>query len=221
VASNASAAIELLRLVEVVIHEILYIDQFAREKLFFRRVRIPPLLHVYWDSIFINHAVRKLLLHFVRDPEEAIRSGEAAFALFGRIAALARQIGLPEDDVYFMRDTFALILLARRFYLMPPEPALCEEIRSAKKAYKARWPRSQRQRYRIRLDLETDRFNRRTMNWLLGLLVRRHRGYRRMLDRLFTLNILSWIYFLLRSRHQKALPKFLRKTAMGVDSLFR
>jgi hypothetical protein len=55
----------------------------------------------------------------------------------------------------------------------------------------------------------------------LGLLVRRHRGYRHVLDRLFTLNALSWIYFLFRVRHQEALPKFLRKTAMGLDSLFR
>ena len=218
---NASAAIELLRLAEVVILDILYIEEFAREELFFRRVRIPPLLHVYWDSIFINQSVRRLLLHFVRDPEEAIRSGEAAFTLFDRMIALASQLGVPEDDLRFMRDTFALILLARRFYLLSPEGALDEEIRSAKKAYKARWPRSLRQRYRIRLDLETDRFNRRTLNWLLGLVVRRHRGYRHVLDRLFTLNILSWIYFLLRNRHQKALPKFLRKTAMGIDSLFR
>lgn len=219
--ANASAAMELLRLSEAAILEVLYIEQFAREKLFFRRVRIPPLLHVYWDSIFINPSVRRLLSHFVQDPQGAIRSGEAAFTLFDRMVALARQIGLREDDLHFMRDTFALILLARRYYLLSSESDLAEQIKSAKKAYKARWPRSVRQRYRIRLDLDRDRFNRRTVNWLLGLVVRRHRGYRHVLDRLFTLNVLSWIYFLLRSRHQKALPKFLRKTAMGIDSLFR
>jgi hypothetical protein len=218
---DVSAAMELLRLAEVVILEILYVEEFAREKLFFRRVRIPPLLHVYWDSIFINQSVRRLLLHFVRDPEEAIRAGEAAFGLFDRMIVLARHIGLPDEDLCFMRDTFSLLLLARRFYLLPPEPALDEEIKSAKKAYKARWPRSRRQRYRVRLDFETDRFNRRTMKWLMGLVVRRQRGYRHVLDRLFTLNVLSWIYFLFRSRQQKTLPKFLRKTAMGVDSLFR
>ncbi|HEY5953671.1 MAG TPA: hypothetical protein VIT18_04855, partial [Terrimicrobiaceae bacterium] len=162
-----------------------------------------------------------LLLHFVRDPEEAIRSGEAASGLFARMLALVRQIGLPEDDILFMQDTFALILLARRFYLLPHDPDLCEEIRSAKMAYKARWPRSLRQRYRIRLDFETERLNRRTMHWLLGLMVRRRPAYRNVLDRLFTLNVLSWMYFLLRNRHQKALPKFVRKTAMGIDSLFR
>lgn len=219
--SKAPAAMEFLRLTEVAIRELLYIEEFAREKLFFRRVRIPPLLHVYWDSIFINQPVRTVLSHFVHEPEEAIRAGEAAFTHFDRIFELARQIDLPEEDLLFMRDTLAIVLLARRYYLLPPDPALAEEIEAAKKAYKVRWPRSRRQRYRIRLGFEPARFNRRTMSWLLGLLVRRHRGYRHVLDRLFTLNALSWIYFLFRVRHEKALPKFLRKTAMGLDSVFR
>jgi len=35
-----------------------------------------------------------------------------------------------------------------------------------------------------------------------------------------TLHVLSWIYRLFQVRHRKAMPKFMRKTAMGVDSLF-
>jgi hypothetical protein len=219
--AKAPAAMEFLRLAEVVIRQLLYVEEFARQKLFFRRVRIPPLLHVYWDSVFINQPVHRLLAHFVHDPEEAVREGEAAFMHFDRMLELAREIELPEEDLLFMRDTLAIVLLARRFYLLPPDPALVEEIRAAKEAYKERWPRSVRQRYRIRLDFESARFNRRTINWLLGLVVRRHRGYRHVLDRLFTLNTLSWVYFLFRARHQKALPKYLRKTAMGFDSFFR
>jgi len=218
---RAPAALELLRLSETVIRQLLYIEEFARRKLFFRRVRIPPLLHVYWDSLFINDAVRRVLLHFVREPEEAIRAGEAAFSHFPRMAELARALDLPEADITFMRDTFALILLARRYYLLPPDSQRIDEIRAAKKVYKARWPRSLRPRYRIRLDPEPTRFTRRTITWLLRLFVRRQRGYRRVMDRLFTLTALSWIYRLFHARHRRALPKFLRKTAMGVDSLFR
>jgi hypothetical protein len=219
--AKAPAAMEFLRLAEIVIRKLLYIEEFARRKLFFRRVRIPPLLHVYWDSVFINQPLRRVLAHFVHDPEEALRAGEAAFMHFDRMLELGREIDLPEEDLLFMRDTLAIVLLARRFYLLPPDAALVEEIRAAKKAYKTRWPRAVRQRYRIRLDFEPARFNRRTITWLLGLVVRRHRGYRNVLDRLFTLNTLSWVYFLFRARHQKALPKYLRKTAMGFDSLFR
>src|SRR5690606_39023633 len=56
---RAPAAIELMRHAETVVKDLHYIPDFARQKLFFRRVRIPPLLHVYWDCLFINHAVRK------------------------------------------------------------------------------------------------------------------------------------------------------------------
>jgi hypothetical protein len=218
---RAAAALELLRRSDTVIRELLYIEEFARQKLFFRRVRIPPLLHVYWDSLFINEPVRTVIAHFVHDPESALRAGEAAFANFDRMLELIREMGRSEEDILFMRDTFELILMARRYYLMGPNPELTAQIEAAKKAYKQRWPRSHRQRYRIRTSFEAGRFTRETLSWLFRLLIRHQRGYRTVLDRLFTLTTLSWVYRLFRVRRQQAIPKFMRKTAMGVDSLFR
>ncbi|HVJ44849.1 MAG TPA: hypothetical protein VM511_00585, partial [Luteolibacter sp.] len=145
------AVLELLNHADTVIHEVHYIEDFARQKLFFRRVRIPPLLHVYWDSIFINHAVRKVLRHFIHDPERALRSGEAAFTLFPRMTDLAREAGLPAGDIEHWRDLCGIILLARRYYLLPYDPDLAAEIRTAKKAYKQRWPKTSRQRYRVKV----------------------------------------------------------------------
>ena len=218
---RAAGALELLRRSEIVIRRLLYISDFAEQKLFFRRVRIPPLLHVYWDSLFIHDAVRKVISHFVHDAEAAIREGEAAYENFPRMEELAIELGLPSEDIVFMRDTFELILLARRFYLLPPDDVLEARIKAAKDAYKKRWPRSHRQRYRIRTSFDSSRLGRRTVAWLAGLLIRRQRGYRHVLDRLFTLNALSWIYRFFHARHSRALPKFLRKSAMGVDALFR
>lgn len=60
---RAPAALELMRHADTVIKQIFYIEEFARQKIFFRRVRIPPLLHLYWDGLFINHAVAKILYH--------------------------------------------------------------------------------------------------------------------------------------------------------------
>ncbi len=218
---RAGAALELLRLSEGVIRELLYIDEYARQRLYFRRVRIPPLLHVYWDCIFINDATRKILSHFVRDPERAIRAGEAAFRNFERMEALAAELGLPVGDIEFMRDTFEIMLLARRYYLLPFDPSLAEEIETAKRAYKKRWPRPARQRYRIKTSFQPFHVTRRTIAWVSRLVVRQRQEYRTIFDRLFTLRVLSWIYLLFRVRHQKALPKFLRESAMGVDALFR
>ncbi|WP_265594391.1 hypothetical protein [Haloferula sp. BvORR071] len=217
---RAPAALELLRHAETVVKELHYIGDFASQKLFFRRVRIPPLLHVYWDCLFINHAVRKVLRHFVQDPERALREGEAAYALFPRMIELARAAELPVADIEHWRDFCHLIRLARRYYFLPFEPELTERIRASKKAYKKAWPSEKRQRYRIKLSFEPFKVKRQTLGWLSSLLLRRQRGYR-LIDHVLTLNLLGLVFRLFRPGKSKAVPKFLRKSAMGVDALFR
>jgi hypothetical protein len=217
---RAPAVLELLRHAETVVKELHYISDFATQKLFFRRVRIPPLLHVYWDCLFINHAVRKVQRHFVRDPERALREGEAAYALFPRMIELARSANLPVADIEHWRDFCHLVRLARRYYFLPFDPELAEKIRASKKAYKKAWPSERRQRYRIKLSFEPFKVKRQTLGWLSSLLLRRQRGYR-LIDHVFTLNLLGIVFRLFRPGKSKAVPKFLRKSAMGVDALFR
>ncbi len=219
---RAAGVREFLRLADSLVREVLYVEEFARQKLFFRRVRIPPLLSVYWDCIFINGAVRRILHHFVRDPEAAIRTAEAHMATFPRMEELAEELGLPVEDVRFMRDSFQMICLARRYFFLPDDPAMLEAIAKAKSEYKRAWPKENRPRYRIKLDSSvSNRFSQLSFQWLARLLIRQRRGYRPLLDRIFTLIILSRIFFFFRVRHETAIPKFLRKTAMGIDSLFR
>ncbi|MGE9271114.1 MAG: hypothetical protein ACQKBU_09960 [Verrucomicrobiales bacterium] len=219
-AAKAEAIGELMRHAAVIYRDLIYIEEFARQKLFFRRVRIPPILHVYWDCLFINSAVRKIMRYFVKDPETALRSGEAAITLFPRMIELAREADLPVVDLEHWRDFCHLIRLARRYYFLPYDPALVQQIREAKTTYKKSWPRSSRERYRIKLFFEPFRMKRRTLTWLTSLLLRRRRGYR-MIDQLFTLNLLGMLFRIIRTSNPKAVPKFLRKSAMGVDTLFR
>ena len=217
---KAPAVLELLRHADTVILELLYIEEFARQKLFFRRVRVPPMLHMYWDCIFINHGVRKIVSHFMTDPERALRAGQAAAQLFPRMIELARIAELPADDIEHMRDAFGMILLARKYYFLPFDEALVDEIRVAKKLYKTRWPKEIRQRYRVKVSFAPFKLKRRTLAWGIRLMSRKKRGYR-LIDHLFTLNLLSYIYRIFRTRAPQALPKFMRESAMGVDVLFK
>ncbi|MEO5916113.1 MAG: hypothetical protein ABIS50_17890 [Luteolibacter sp.] len=217
---KAPALLELLRHSDTVILELLYIEEFARQKLFFRRVRVPPMLHMYWDSIFINHGVRKIVSHFMTDPERALRAGDAAAELFPRMIELARTAGLPVDDIEHMRDAFGMILLARRYYFLPFDETMAEQIRVAKKLYKKRWPKEIRHRYRVKVSFEPFKLKRRTIAWAIRLMSRKKRGYR-LIDRVFTLGLLSYAYRVFRTRAPQALPKFMRESAMGVDVLFK
>jgi hypothetical protein len=97
---------------------------------------------------------------------------------------------------------------------------LAERIRASKKAYKKAWPSERRQRYRIKVNFEPFKVKRQTLGWLSSLLLRRQRGYR-LFDHVFTLNLLGLVFRLFRPGKSKAVPKFLRKSAMGVETLFR
>ena len=219
-AERAPALLELLQLSETVVKELHYVRGFAEQKLFFRRVRIPPLLHVYWDCLFINHAVRKVLRHFVADPEQALHQGEAAYALFPRMIERARAAELPVEDIEHWRDFCHLVRLARRYYFLPFEPDLVERIRAAKKAYKKAWPAERRDRYRIKVSFDPFPLKRKTLGWLSSLFLRRQRGYR-VIDHILTLNLLGLVFRVFRPGKSKRVPKFLRKSAMGVETLFR
>ncbi len=218
---RAAATLELLDDATAIVRELFYVPEFARQKLFFRRVRIPPLLHVYWDSLFINHAVRKVMRHFVKDHAAALRSAEDAMARFPRMLELAREAGLPVNDIEHMRDFGHLLWLARRYYFEPFTDELAAEISAAKKAYKQQWPASSRQRYRVKISFNPLPFRRRTLALAAAILLRRRRGYRLLLDRVFTLSLAGVAWRALRPRDPAALPKFLRKSAMGVDTLFK
>ncbi|MGE9266797.1 MAG: hypothetical protein ACQKBY_01770 [Verrucomicrobiales bacterium] len=220
-AEKSAAAVEFLHHADHVMTQLYYIPEFARLKLFFRRVRIPPLLHLYWDSLFIHSPIRKLLRHFVTDHEAAIREGVGAMRRFPRMIELAEELAWPVEDVECMRDTCGLIALAREYYFSDFDEEIVERIEVAKKAYKKAWPREKRARYRIKTDFAPPKLKRRTVAWASRLLLRDKRAYRPVMDHFFTLNVLSFLYRLFRNRSQDALPKFVRKSAMGIDSLFR
>ena len=215
------ALLELLRLSDDVIRELLYVEEFARQKLFFRRVRIPPMLQVYWHNIFISHSVKKVLNHFVQDKEACRRAATLSLQKLEQMQRLAPQCGMPAEDIKFMTDTFTLLALARDYYFQPFSKEIEEKIRAAKKAYKVKYPKGGlRQRYRIKTDFQPFWLKARYLGWAFKVLMRRQRGYR-VIDRLLTLHGLSLIYRVVSRHRPHWIPGFAKESAMGVDMVFR
>lgn len=218
---DAHALIELLRLSDEVIRELLYVEDFARHTLFFRRVRVPPILQVYWNNIFISHSVKKVLSHFVQDKAASIRAAYLALDNLERMKALAAQCGMPVEDIEYMQDTFHLLALAREYYLLPFSTDIEAKLRTAKKAYKGRYPKSgTRARYRIKMNFSPFWLRYRHLGWALAVLMRRKSGYR-WVDRIFTMHGLSMIYRVVARRRPQWIPSFAKESAMGVDTVFK
>ena len=212
--------IELLRLSEEVVCELLYLPEFARNRLYFRRVRIPPLIGVYWHNIFVSHSLKKLLDHFVEDGEASIRSGYAAMAKIRRMRTLALECNLPEEDVEYMEYTFGVIALAREYFFRPFDDDIRQRLEKAKKKYKKRYPKGSRFRYTVKLDFNPFKLNRKYFRLFFNYLVRRTPSYR-FIDKIIGLRLLSLAYFVLKRSRPKVVPKIARKSAMGIDAVFK
>lgn len=208
---------ELLKFSDLVIRELLYVDDFATRKLFFRRLRVPPLLAVYWNNIIINHPIRKILRCFIRDGESLIGQGYDALVKIRQMQELARQLGLPHEDLEFQYDTFEVIAAAREYYFRPFSEEIQERLQDLADAYNAKYDEP---RYNILIDFARFPVRSAHLALLLKLLFRRQRGYRK-LDKIFTLWLLTWIYPLIAKRNRKILPDFASSHAMGIDSIFK
>jgi len=217
---EGDAALELLRLSEEAVKELLYFEDYAREKLYFRRVRIPPLVEVYWHTIFVHQSIRKLLGHFARDRDAAIRAGHRAMHKIERMAELASRAGLPGGDIRFMRDTFEILSLAREFFMGPDTDDIRRRIQRATAAYKRSYRSAERTRYRISISFRRFEDPGRFTRWLIKTSLRTHPGYR-IVDRIFVLHLLSLFYRLVKRRRPGWIPEFARESAMGIDVIFR
>jgi hypothetical protein len=205
-----------LRLSDEVVKELLYVDQLARRKLFFRRVRVPPLLSVFWDQIIVNHSMRKLLRCLVTDPDDAILQGRAALRKLVTMRKLTAELGLPAADIEFQHDTFQILAVAREYYFGDFDGEIVQRLRTLRDAY----VRKHRVRYSVRLDFSPFPLPRRRIGLLLTLWMRNRRGYR-LIDRLLMIGILSWLSpVLLLSRH-KANAGLLNNRAMGIGTVLR
>jgi hypothetical protein len=218
--TNLPALQELLRLSEEVVVELLYLPDFARRRLYFRRVRIPPLIGVYWHHIFVAHSLKKMLNHFVEEGETSIRAGYAAMTKIKRMRSLALECNLPEADIEYMEYTFGIVALAREYFFRPYDEEIRKKLKKAKEGYKQRYPKGTRYRYTVRLDFEPFRLNRRYIGFFAKYLLRKTPQYR-FIDRILGLRLLSIAYFVLKRSRPKLMPKIARKSAMGIDAVFK
>lgn len=218
--SKAAKAERFLHLADEVVKKGLYVEEFAQQKWFFRRVRIPPLIHVYWDCVFLYHPVKKLLSHFVQDKQRAIDEANIALGNFPEMLKLSEQLGWSTADVQFMWDSFKIFAKAREYYFGTYSEEMKKELLGAKAEYKTSYPRSDRHRYRIKTDFSRFSVSKRKIAVMRRLFVRNKRGYR-VVDHIVTLQLLGVVYRLFNKRYQKHMPKFMRKSAMGVDALFK
>lgn len=60
----------------------------------------------------------------------------------------------------------------------------------------------------------------RLISWFLSIALWRQRSYR-LVDQIFVIHLLAIVYRVIRTTRAHWIPKFVRKSAMGIDTVFR
>ncbi len=208
---------QLLRLSDEVVKELLYIEDFASRQLYFRRLRVPPLVTVYWRYVVVNHFMRKFMRCYVRNGRGAVEQGRRALEKIERMKALAQHLGLPAEDFDFQYATFEILSAVREYYFLDYSKEVTERIERLKAAYEQKYAGP---RYSVMLDFSRFRLRRAHLQLMLRILFRGEHRYR-FFDRLVALNILSAVYPSLKRFSHRAVPDFSPESALGFDASFQ
>jgi len=197
--------------------ELLYIEDFATRRIYFRRLRVPPLVTVYWRFIIANHFLRKFMRRYVADGQRAIVQGDRALEKIRWMRDLAVQVGLPCNDFDFQYDTFEIIAAVRHYYFGDFDERIIQRLEALKAAYEAKYPEP---RYALMLDFSRFRLRRTHLRLMLKVMFRGEHGYR-LVDRIVILNVLSLLYPVLKRLNRRVVPAFAKDSAMGFDAIFK
>jgi hypothetical protein len=212
--------LQFLRLADEAVRNLLYIRELAERQLFFRRLRVPPLSHVFWDRIVINAAMRTVLGAMVRDRQRAIDEGRIALRTLDTMRSLAAVHHLPEQGLRLQHDTFEILAAAREYLLGDATPEIMKRLQTLVLHYRANhaW------RYSVETNFVPCAASRlmpsRSLKLLLRLMLRERAEYR-WIDRLFLLRFFSLVYPLVWRWRERLFPAFARHHGMGIEVVFR
>lgn len=207
---------EFLRCSDRVILDLLYVRELAERQLYFRRLRLPPQLFVFWDRILIDGTIAKVLECLVKDPEAAIEQGREAIKQLHRMLEMAEEHGIPHKGLKLQLATFEILAVAREYFFLEDKQEAIERLTELKRQYRKQFKRN----YSVTLNVGNHRAHRIPWRLVVAILIR-DRGKYRLLDRVVTIQLLGMLYPLANRFRDRIGPRFASQQAMGLDALLK
>ena len=199
-----------------VILDLLYVRELAERRLYFRRLRLPPQLFVFWDRILIDGTIAKVLGCLVRDSETAILQAREAFEQLQQMVDMAEQYGIPQKGLKLQLATFEILAVAREYFFLDDKEPAKQKLIELKRKYRKRFKRS----YSVTLNFEESPAHRIPWRLVLAMLVRDKRKYR-LVDRVVVIQFLGMMYPIASRFRDRIGPRFASQQAMGLDALLK
>lgn len=213
---DADTVLRYVDLCQQLIENIWYYPPYATEEFWFRRLRFPPLLWIFWDTILVNRAIGMFFQFLTSDRKEQREKDKQFRRNLSELEELAKVIALPPEEYELTMETFKLLIAIRAFYLGKGKKKARKKLKLKIEKYRKRFP----QGFKVEADFAPFRLRWITVGFICSLLLRKHARYR-WLDRLLLVPLLGWIFPLFKRWQQHRFPAIARKQAIGIELFFR
>ncbi len=205
-----SAFIRFLELSDKVIDNLLYDPALSARKLYFNRLRIPPLLYVFWDSVTVNSMIIAFHNHFAVDPQDSLHAAQISFRYLKKMRQIAAALELPYDADFHM-STFELFLMCRKLMYGDNKMETYKLMTGKVEKYHRNYPKA----YQFKL-IPPRHCNSGLLKILFNITVRSRREYR-AIDFIIFNRFTAGIYLLLFKCFRKYFPEFVNSRGMSLD----
>lgn len=213
---DAEIMIEIVEIFDRLVDRLWYFAPFARRQIWFRRLRVPPLLWIFWDTILVNQPLRLMFRAYLDSPAEIRNDDREERELIRRLRLLIKQLSVEQAELTLGVDTLRLLYSLRRFYLGNAGKKRITKISARIERYRNKHP----QGFLIESDYSPFRLRWITAGALFALLMRSNPDYR-VLDRTLLIRLTGLAFPLLRRFQHQRIPELAERQAGGLDLFFR
>jgi len=214
--ASGPVLLKLLRLSERIIRDLWYLPEFSVKRHYFRRLRIPTILWVYWDNIMINHILRKVVRRFVMERKEAVVDGYRALSKIYKLKKYAAVLKIDQRQFNHMYDIMNIIAHAREYFLGKWNPSVKEKIICLSREYSRKYPHG----FHINYDFSVIRLKKWMIKIVFRLSLRAQPNYS-FFDKYIIMKFSKIIYLFINRWQKNKIPSFLNEQAMGLQVLFK
>ncbi|MBD3181082.1 hypothetical protein GF312_02250 [Candidatus Poribacteria bacterium] len=201
-----SEYIKFYKLYEKIFSELLYVKGFSEKKLFFRRVRVPPLIWTYWDRITVTNFM--IVVHEFYGG----KSPDVDYNSMEEILTLGRKLEI--EDVLCHYHTLRMLRDCRRAL---SGEIFCGDLMQKIEIYKDMYP--DRYDFNISASRRGMKFLRFMTEVIFRIFIREGSDYRSF-DRFLISRSLSTFYDFFIKIYSIGLPSFVNKESMTMEVLF-
>lgn len=213
---NQAILIELIQLYDKLIDQIWYFVPFARQSLWFRRLRVPPLLWIFWDTILVNRALRLVFRTFMDNSKEVRINDKLLRSEIRQLHNLTKKLNQSPEQLGLAADTFELLYALRRFYLGKAGSKREKKVCTRLKKYHHKHPNG----FLVECDFSPFRIRWITTGLFFGIILRNQSRYR-LLDRFALIPLTGWLFPLVKRWQRHRIPDLAERQAVGLEVFFR